>query len=202
MVALAFQGVADLLQAGLMADRRPGVRLRPMAFGGVLVPGAVHLVKPLSLGVPGLEVVITERPGRRKAVQVVDLAEVLGPQTVEGRAVQLGGPADKIVDLGLERPPGAVVPRIGRDVLPVDEDGLGAPVVHLPGQEVASLEQQDPFTRRRQRVGQGAAAGARTDDDDVIVLWHGNLPCGAGIVTGRGCCASGRRRRRPWCAFR
>ena len=133
VVALSLQGVRDLLQAGLVADRRPGVRLGPVALGGVLVPGAVHLVEPLSLAVPGLEVVITERPGRGNAVQVVDLAEILGPQAVEGGPVELGGPADEVVDLGLERRPRAVVPRIARDVLPVDEDRLGAPVVHLSG---------------------------------------------------------------------
>ena len=156
-----------------MADRGPGVGLRPVAFGGVLVPGAVHLVELLGLAVPGLEVVIAERPGRRQAVQVVDSAEVFGPQAVQGGPVELGGPAHEVVDLGLERVAGAVVPGVGRDVLAVDEHGVGAPVVHLPGQEVSPLEQQDPLARGGQGVGQGAAPGAGADDDDVVMLGHG-----------------------------
>ncbi len=86
-----------------MADRRPGVGLGPVALGGVLVAGAVHLVEPLGLAVPGLEIVVAERPGRRQAVQVVDLPEVLGPKPVQGGAVKLGRPAHEVVDLGLER---------------------------------------------------------------------------------------------------
>ena len=90
MVAARLEGVADLLQAGLVADRRPRIGLGPVALGRVLIPGAVHLVEPLGLGVPRLEVVVAERPGRRQPVHVLDLPEVLGPQPVEGGAVELG----------------------------------------------------------------------------------------------------------------
>ena len=101
---------------GLMADRRPRVWLGQGPFGGVLAVHAVHLVEPLGLGVPGLELVVAERPGRRDPVDVLDLAEVLGPQAVEGGAVELGGAPDEVVDLGLERGAVAVVPGVLRDV--------------------------------------------------------------------------------------
>ena len=106
---------------------------------------------------------------------MVDLAEVLRTQPVQRRAVQLGGAADVVVDLGLERLAVGVVPGVLGDVLAVDEHRLGVPVVHLPGQEVAPLEEQDPLARAGQRVGQRAAAGAAADDDDVVVLGHVRL---------------------------
>ena len=175
MVTTGLEGVGDLLQAGLVADRRPRIRLGPVALGGVLVPVAVHLVQPLGLGVPRLEVVVVERPGRRQPVHVGDLPEVLRSQPVQGGAVELGRPAHEIVDLRLERRPVAVVPGVGRDVLPVDEHRVGIPVVHLSRQKVAPLEEQDPLPGWRQGVGQGSAPGTGPDDDHVVVVSHGSL---------------------------
>ena len=104
-----------------MAGRGCGIRLRVGPFGGVLPAGAVDLVEVLRLGVPRLELVVADRPGGRNAVDVLDLTEVSGPKAVERGAVQLGGPADEVVDLRLERRPVTVVPGVLRDVLPVDE---------------------------------------------------------------------------------
>ena len=101
-----------------------------------------------------------------------DLPEVLGTQAVEGGAVQLGGAAHEIVDLGLEGGAVAVVPGVLRDVPPVDEHVVGRPVLGLPGQEVAPLEQEHLFARRGQGVGQGPSAGSGSDDDDVERFGH------------------------------
>jgi hypothetical protein len=107
-----------------------------VTLGGILAVHSVDLVEPLGLGVPRLELVIGQRPGGRDAVGVLELAEVLGPQPVQRGAVELGGAADKVVHLRLERLPVGVVPGVLRHVLPVHEDGAGIPVVHLAGQEV------------------------------------------------------------------
>jgi hypothetical protein len=55
-----------------------------VAFDGDPV---VYLVQPLSFRVPGLELVIAERPGRGDAVGVPQLAEVLRPQPAQRGAV-------------------------------------------------------------------------------------------------------------------
>ena len=81
----------------------------------------------------------------REPVDVLQLAEVLGPQPVERGAVQLRRAADEVVHLRLERGAVGVVPRVGRDVAPVDEHRVGVPVRHLARQEVAPFEQQDPL---------------------------------------------------------
>ena len=78
--------------------------------------------------------------------------------------------------------------------LPVDEHRLGIPVVHLPGQEVAPLEQQDLLARAGQGVGQRAAAGPAADDDDVVVLGH--VASSDVVVHGSCRCVDRRRRRR------
>jgi len=161
---------------GLVGHRRPRVLLAPVALGRVLAVVAVHLVQPLGLRVPGLEVVVGERPGRGEAVGVMELAEVLGSQTVERGAVQLRRAAHVVVDLGLEGRPVGVVPGVGRDVLAVDEHRARVPVVHLPGQEVAALEEQDLLSRRGEGVRKRAATRARPDDDHVVVVRHRSLP--------------------------
>ncbi len=172
VVAGAGQGIRDLLDPRLVRHRRPRVLLRAVALGGILTVDSVDLVQPFGPAVPRLEVVVAQRPGGRDAVGVLELAEVLGPQPVQRGAVELGGAADEVVHLGLERLPVGVVPGVPRHVLPVHEDGAGIPVVHLAGQEVTPFEQQDPLAGRGQRAGQRAAARAGAYDDHVIVLSH------------------------------
>ena len=94
--------VGQLLDARLVATGGEGVGRAGRRFGRVLSPGAVDLVELLGLGVVGLQLVVADRPGGRDAVVVLELAEVLGPQAVERRAVELGRPADEVVDLGLK----------------------------------------------------------------------------------------------------
>ena len=166
------QAIGDLLEPRLMRDRRPRVLLRPVALGRVLAVIPVHLVQLLGRRVPRLEVVVGQRPGRGDPVDVLDLAEVLGPQPVQGRAVHLGGPADEVVHLGLERLAVPVEPGVLGDVLARHEHRLGVPVVHLAGQEIAPFQQQDPLARIGQGVRQRPAPGSGPDDDHVIVLAH------------------------------
>ncbi len=154
---------------------RPRVLLRPVTLGRVVAVVAVDLVQPLRLGVPRFELVVAHRPRRRDAVGVLDLTEVRRPQPVQGGAVELRRPTDEVVDLRLERLAVGVVPGVGGDVPAVEEHRLGVPVLRLPREEVAPFQQQDPFARGGQGVGQGAAPGSGSNDDDVVVLGHRSL---------------------------
>src|SRR5262245_6755209 len=93
--------------------------------------------------------------------------EILFAEAVERGAVELGGAADEVVDLRLERLALLVVPGVGRDVAVVDEDVGRRPVGRLAGKPVAALEQEDALARGREVAGERAAAGAGSDDDDV-----------------------------------
>jgi hypothetical protein len=174
VVAALGQVVGDLLEPWLVRDGGPRVGLAMGTLGRVLPSVAVHLVQLLGPGVPRFEVVVGQRPGRGDPVDVLELTEITGAQPVQGRAVQLGGPADEVVHLGLERLAVTVEPSVLGDVLPVHEHRLGVPVVRLAGQEVAAFQQQDPLARGGQGVRQRAAARAGPDDDHVIVLGHGS----------------------------
>jgi hypothetical protein len=99
---------------------------------------------------------------------MTELAEVLLAETVERRPVELGRSADEVVDLRLERLALVVVPGVLGDVAVVDEDVGGVPVLRLAGKPIPALEQKDPLARRREVTGEGAAARAGADDDDVI----------------------------------
>ena len=110
---------------------------------------------------------------------VLELAEVLAPQPVERRAVELRLAADVVVDPGLEALALLVVPRVRRHVPVLDEHLVGVPVLDLARQPVAALEDEDPLARRREVPGQRAAAGAAADDDDVeVVRAHPAPPAG------------------------
>src|SRR5262252_3797482 len=100
----------------------------------------------------------------------MDLAEILLAHAEEDRSVELCVPADEVL---LVRPEGIavlVVPDLAGQVAVVDEDLAAVPVFWLARQVAAALQQQDPLAGRRQLVCERATAGARADDNDVVVL--------------------------------
>ena len=117
-------------------------------------------------------------------------AEVLGAETEQRRAVELGVPADVVVDLGLELVAVPVVPMLWREVLPAYEHRVGLPVVALSWQERSSLQPEHLRAVRGEAVPECPAPGSRPDDHNVVVLvvCHAGslLECGlAGFPPGR-----------------
>ena len=188
VVSALLQVIGELLNPGLVGDRGVRVGRAGRRLGRILAPRAVHLVHRLGGGVIRLHVRIRDGPGRRQAVVVMNVAEVLLAHPVERGAVQLGGAADEVMHLRLEeRLALHVVPAVGRDVAALDEHVLGRPVGRLAGQPVAALEQQDALARRGEVAGEGAAACPGTDHDDVVVLTHVLAPSGRGGDGRRAC---------------
>ena len=101
---------------------------------------------------------------------MLELAEVLLAQAVERGSVELGRPADEVVDLRLEGLARVVVPGVLGHVAVVDEDVVRGPVRRLAREPVAALQQEDPLPRGGEVTGEGAAAGARPDDDHVVAI--------------------------------
>ena len=127
VVPALLQLVGELLDARLVRHRRPRIRRRAVTLGGVLTAVAVDVVERLGLAVPGLEVVVAQGPRRRDPVDVLQLAEVLRPQPVQGGPVELRGAAHVVVDLRLEGLAVGVVPGVLRDVLALDEHRARGP---------------------------------------------------------------------------
>ena len=153
VVAAGGQLVGQLLDPRLVGHRRPGVRLRAVALGGVLAAVAVDLVEPLGLACTRARSRrrSAARPARRRRRGGARRSPPAAAGTARRRTAwwrrrRSSGP-------GLERLAVGVVPGVLRDVLAVDEHRLGVPVVHLPGQEVAPLEEQDPLAGRRPACG-------------------------------------------------
>src|SRR5438093_4655174 len=98
-----------------------------------------------------------------------DLAEILLAHAQEGGTVKLGVAADEIVRPGLKVTalPGA--PAVDVVVPAFENHRLGIPVLDLARHVITALEQQDSLAGRGQRIGQRAAAGAGTYDDDVVI---------------------------------
>ena len=174
-----------------------GIRSARVGLGRVLAVSAVHFVEVLRLGVVGLDLVVADRPGRRDAVVVLELLEVLLPQAVERGAVELRRAAHEVVDLRLERLALVVVPGVLRDVAVVDEHVLGKPVLRLAREPVAALQQQDPLARRRQVPCERAAAGTGSDDDHVVVS-HRSVLLVRSLTTSRAAASISARCENAW----
>src|SRR4051794_30206638 len=110
MMPRPYEVVRELLDPRLVLERGERVRTARVRLRRVLAARAVHLVLTLGEHVVRLELVVRDRPRRRKPVVVAELAEVFGAQSVERGSVQLRRSADEVVDLGLERLPLFVVP--------------------------------------------------------------------------------------------
>src|SRR5215212_10301296 len=121
----------------------------------------------LRLGVVGLELVIANRPGRRDAVLALEDPEVLAPEARQGSAVDLGAAPDDVIDRRPKRLAAPIDEWIGGAVALRDEELPRAPVLGLPRQVVAPLDDEDLRAAVAQRVGKRAAAHPTADDDDV-----------------------------------
>ncbi len=111
----------------LMAGKRVGrARRRVERVDAAL---AVHVVQVLGLRVPGLEVVVRQRPLGRDAVDVVNGAEVTLAHAEQDRAVDLGVAADVVVLLRVELLAVLVDPLPGVAVAEVAPDGARVPVL-------------------------------------------------------------------------
>ena len=148
LVAGAHQIVVKLLDARLVRDGRVRIRAAGGRIDRVLAARAVNLIEVLRAHVVGLQVGVGDRPGRRQAVVVPELAEVALAQAVERGAVHLGRAADEVVDARLERLAVLVEPGLLGDVAVVDEDVGGAPVLLLARQPPAALEQENVLAGR------------------------------------------------------
>ena len=168
-----------------MRHGREGVGRARRRLGRILVVAAVDLVELLRLRVVGLDVVVRDGPRGRDAVVVLELPEVLLPESIEGGAVELGLAADVVVDPGLEALALVVVPRVLRHVTVLDEDLAGVPVLDLARQPVAAFEQEDPLPGWGEVPGKRAAAGSGADDDHVVraIVRHPPSPLAAGAAT-------------------
>ncbi len=162
----------------VVVDRGEGIGGFVTLLGGVFAPGAVHLPQMFSLGIVGGEVGEADGPGRGDPAGVLDLLEVALAQAHEGRAVEAGVSAHPVVGVGGEGLVVLVVPLFLGAIAVLDEHRLGVPVLRLPGQVLAPLQDQDGLARRRQPLGQGRTPGPGADDDHVEMAGHAGAPSG------------------------
>src|SRR5204863_7443969 len=117
-----------------------------------------------------LELVVPDRPRRRDAAVVADLAEIALAEADQRGAVELRIAADEVVRPGVELLAVLVEPRL-RDVVPVlDHHRVRVPVLLFAGHVGAAFEEKDPLSRGSEPMGERAAAGPGADDDDVVMM--------------------------------
>src|SRR5262249_10235926 len=94
------------------------------------------------LAIERLEVLISQRPGRRNSAGMPDLAEVLLAQTEQRCAAKLGVAANVIMAARLERLAVLAVPGPLGLAFRFVQDRRGVPVFLLARQEIAALQYQ------------------------------------------------------------
>ena len=139
MVAGALEIVEQLLDARLVRDRRVGIGTAGPRFGRILAALAVHVIQRLRLLIVGLERVVTDRPRRRDAVGMNDLAEVALAQPQQHGAVHLAVATDVVMQAGMEHATVGAVPGHRRPAgAGADDDEVvvlalhGIPVARFP----------------------------------------------------------------------
>src|SRR4029453_2162525 len=105
---------------------------------------------------------------RREAAGVLQLAKVLSPQPEQRRAIEFRVAADVVVGVRMQGMSIGGTPHLLRVVLRLDVDGARTPVVLLARHVAAALEDQDALAGRGEPKRERTAAGARSDDEDVI----------------------------------
>src|SRR6516162_5376700 len=133
----------QLLDARFVRYRRERIGRARRRLGRVFAARTMHVVHLLGPGVVGLHVFVGNGPGRRDAVVVLELAEVLLAQTVERLTIHLRGATDKVVDAGLEGVTVCVMPDITGNIAVLDEHFFGAPVLGFAPEPVATFEYED-----------------------------------------------------------
>src|SRR5581483_1658061 len=163
-----------------MADRRMRVRRAAARLGGVFAGVAVHMIEPFGFAVERLQIVVADLPGRRDAAVVLDLAEVFLAQSEQRRAEKFGVAADVIVGVRMKLLAVLVVPFFFGLIFSLEIDRARVPVVFFSRHVVAALEDENLLAARRKLVGEGPAAGAAADDNNVVMiaLGHGVFPEG------------------------
>src|SRR5262249_41256366 len=165
----ARQVVMQLLNARLVRQRWQRIRSRCRRLGRIFPACAMHLVHLLGLGVVRLHVVITDWPGWRDSVVMLELAEVFLAQSVQRGAIQLGGAAYPIVHPRLKGLVVLVVPGLSGHVAVLDADLVGCRGLESARHPAPALKDQNPLAGRRKAAGERAATCATADDDDVVL---------------------------------
>lgn len=106
---------------------------------------------------------------------VAQLSEIFLPQPEECRSVEFRISPDVIVCVRVKRLAALVPPHLLRLILALDIYCHRIPVIFLPRDVVASLDQQDAFTRRGKRVGESSPTRSAPDDDDVELFFSSQV---------------------------
>ena len=112
MQADALHALANGGDRRFVGDRRMRIGRRMRGLGRIVAERAAHLIERLGAAVPGLHLLVGERPARRRAFRELGGGEILRPIADQDRAVELRVAADVIVIAGIERRARAVDPRL------------------------------------------------------------------------------------------
>ena len=129
-------------------------------FGGVIAEFAADAIQALGLCVPGLQLVVIERPAWGRPFCVRDRPEVARAVSDQNRTVKLAVSTDIIIVARVERLTRSVCPRLGWAIKAALKDG---PCVARFGricQLFAAFENDDAGARRRKPGGERRATHA------------------------------------------
>ena len=137
-------------------------------LGRVLIRRAAHLIELLGLCVPGFQLLIGKWPCRRdSAAGEFEFGKILFAVAEQHRAVEFRVAADDVVIPRVEGLAVLVEPGLFRPEMAALEDGARIAGLGRVQQALALLENDDLRAASGQAGGDGGAAHAGADDDDV-----------------------------------
>src|SRR5678810_181252 len=105
---------------------------------------AVDAIQTFGAFVVRLQRVVVDRPRRRRSLQVLQVLEILPPQTIEHAAPEFAVAAHVVVAVGRELATARVEPHLARLVPQMFPDRFGIPVLIFLRDEVATFNDQYP----------------------------------------------------------
>src|ERR1700691_2369287 len=150
------------------------IRSAPRSFGRINPVLPVDVIQMLRFRVIRLSVLITARRGGWDTAIVPAFAEILLAKSQQCRPINLGIPANVILNAWVKRLPVLVIPRLLGLVLRFEKNRAGLPIILFSGQVSAPLQKQNAFARGSKMIGERSTTSSSADDDDVkmILLRH------------------------------
>jgi hypothetical protein len=170
MEALPPKPLRQILHIWIGRHRQKGQWLTARRIGWISSGQAMHAEELLSTEIIRFESLIRDWPGWRHTASVLDVVEIVLPESRQRRAVDFGVPANEIMDAGREPPTIRVPPFFASLVAIVAKHRHWIPILDLFGQKGPSLDEQNPGAAIAQSPCERSAAHAGTKNGDIRVV--------------------------------
>ena len=137
---------------------------------GIFTAVPVNVIEPLRLGVVGLDILVTNRPGRGDPAVTSNLTEICFSEAEQGGPIKFRIATDIVVGVRVELLSVLVMPHLFSLIFSFEIDGARVPVIFFARNVAAALKEKNLFACRGELMRQRAAASAGAYDDHIVMV--------------------------------